>query len=83
MLSKKEGERPGYLSSLLGVVTKKLRTLAPTIKKGVHPPEQCVVFRRLFDEMLKAGETLLQDGGATNVQDSPLPSYQNRVKVLH
>lgn len=48
-------------------------------KRG-HMREQCMLFRRLFNETLKAGEILLPERGTTNVHEAQLSRHQDRGK---
>lgn len=43
-------------------------------KKG-HSLEQCVVFRKIFDQKLEAGEILFQNEEFQNVHDRPFPDH--------
>lgn len=45
-----------------------------------HPLHQFVVFRRLFDEKLKAGEILLPEGGTANIHQAPFRRHQDQGK---
>lgn len=48
-------------------------------RKG-HLLEQCVLFRRLFDENLEAGEILIPEGETTNAHGAPFPMHLDQGK---
>lgn len=43
--------------------------------------EQCVVFRKIFDQKLEAGEILFQNEGSQNIHDRPFPDHHERRKA--
>lgn len=51
-------------------------------KKG-HNLEQCVVFRKIFDRKLEAGEILFQNEGSLNVHEQPFPNHCNSKGKAH
>lgn len=45
--------------------------------KKKHTPEQCVLFRKIFDKKLKAGVILFQNEGAPNIHERLFPNHHN------
>lgn len=60
--------RLSHVDRFSSMVDQKAANFCPYHRRRGHPLEQCVVFRRLLDENLKAGEILFQEGGTANVQ---------------
>lgn len=47
-------------------------------KRRGHNLERRVVFRKIFDQKLEAGEILFQNEGSQNVHDRPFPDHRER-----
>lgn len=45
--------------------------------KKRHNLEQCMGFKKIFDQKIKAGEILLQAGRALNIREHPFPNHHN------
>lgn len=54
--------------------------LLPYRRRRGYLLEQHVMFRRLLDEKLKAGEILLPEGGIANIHEAPSLRHQDRRK---
>lgn len=51
-------------------------TVHITLENG-HTLDQYVIFRRIFEKKLEKGEFILQNEGASNVHERPLPNRCN------
>lgn len=50
----------------------------PYHRKRGHNLEQCVVFHKIFDQKLEAGQILFQNEESQNVHDRPFPDHRER-----